>query len=446
MNQNTENEQQSAAREPEIDIAINGAEPGTNTSCGHPGKPSLTRAEASRLNGAKSRGPVTVDGKRRSSMNALKHGLTSRAETRNTTAYRQSDPGQRPEQQILLYNENARLFTEVHDACVRAFQPADEWEWELVGEIVQCRIQLRRHQIVHARLLDRAMFDDAEAFGLEQQICNATEDERLAAALEHTPGLLHASSLIARQMGQWLRQQRWLVKELREHRKEKPAPDHDNSGGGSGTAAISPVVRLKELPSEFARIAATAGVSPLHPENTVRATTRIPVSRRQARRKKRENEPETAMHVAAEESAQLQALKQERQAALGSAPTAQHQNEPSCQPVSPVSLPAFAAGTSLFHEVANRSANLQELVEPGWLPDITGGAQPESLFTVSRRVGRRQHNNRKIRTRLLAKRVQHLTAAALRHVQIQQNDVGSDFLPGNQLHRRFSIRRHRNLE
>ncbi|MGI9491863.1 MAG: hypothetical protein ACR2QF_05610 [Geminicoccaceae bacterium] len=33
------------------------------------------RAEASRRNGAKSKGPMTTDGKARASKNALKHGL-----------------------------------------------------------------------------------------------------------------------------------------------------------------------------------------------------------------------------------------------------------------------------------------------------------------------------------------------------------------------------------
>lgn len=39
---------------------------------------SISRAEASRLNGARSRGPIGAAGKRRSAMNAKKHGLRAK--------------------------------------------------------------------------------------------------------------------------------------------------------------------------------------------------------------------------------------------------------------------------------------------------------------------------------------------------------------------------------
>ena len=61
------------------------------------------RAEASRRNGAKSRGPVTADGKARASKNALKHGMCATStvvlEGEDGTAFEQLDQGLRADLQ-----------------------------------------------------------------------------------------------------------------------------------------------------------------------------------------------------------------------------------------------------------------------------------------------------------------------------------------------------------
>ena len=73
-------------------------------------KSSPRRIAASRANGAKSRGPVTAQGKERSSKNALKHGLASAT--------------------IVLTTEDWPNYLQCRETYIRRFQPADDVELE----------------------------------------------------------------------------------------------------------------------------------------------------------------------------------------------------------------------------------------------------------------------------------------------------------------------------
>jgi hypothetical protein len=95
----------------------------------------LTRSESSRINGAKSRGPVTPEGKLRASMNAVKHGILAK--------------------HICLNIEKPEVFEELMaDFCTR-LQPADNVEMRLVEQAAMA--QLRYERI--AASTETAMFD-----------------------------------------------------------------------------------------------------------------------------------------------------------------------------------------------------------------------------------------------------------------------------------------------
>ena len=79
---------------------------------------------AARLNGAKSKGPVTAMGKDRIRSNALKHGLTARL-----TLWRNEDTGQF--QNLLL-------------ALLEQFQPANDVECLCIEEMAMAKWRLRR--------------------------------------------------------------------------------------------------------------------------------------------------------------------------------------------------------------------------------------------------------------------------------------------------------------
>jgi hypothetical protein len=80
--------------------------------------------EARRLNGRKSRGPKTIEGKMRSRFNALKHGLTARTP--------------------VLPDEDGAAYRERLDAWTADLQPRNHIELSLVGQAVQATWQIER--------------------------------------------------------------------------------------------------------------------------------------------------------------------------------------------------------------------------------------------------------------------------------------------------------------
>ena len=95
---------------------------------------SLRRIRASQVNGALSKGPVTVLGKQRSSQNALDHGLLSR--------------------QGVMRDESPEAFQIVVNQHLLRLQPADGVEFGLVEEMIAAHWRLRRAWAIEIRILD----------------------------------------------------------------------------------------------------------------------------------------------------------------------------------------------------------------------------------------------------------------------------------------------------
>src|SRR6516165_4625329 len=77
---------------------------------------SAAQRKASKINGARSRGPVTEEGKERSKMNGLKHGLGAKT--------------------LILPGENAAEFDVELEQAIDDYQPRDWTESRLVHHIV----------------------------------------------------------------------------------------------------------------------------------------------------------------------------------------------------------------------------------------------------------------------------------------------------------------------
>lgn len=95
---------------------------------------SLRKIASARANGAKSKGPKTPEGKRKSSMNALSHGLTA--------------------ENVILNNESKEEFEHLLQVYRLNFQPQGELETDLVDQMVGARWRQARYWQIEAALFD----------------------------------------------------------------------------------------------------------------------------------------------------------------------------------------------------------------------------------------------------------------------------------------------------
>jgi hypothetical protein len=119
------------------------------------------KAAIARINGAKSSGLKTLDGREASALNALKHGL--RSQHRFVSQNERKDGWER---MLAVYNE--------------AFRPATDYERKLAEGIASARWRLRRAWTLQTGLFDIEM--DRWAPALEETYDTFDEGTRLASA------------------------------------------------------------------------------------------------------------------------------------------------------------------------------------------------------------------------------------------------------------------------
>ncbi len=137
---------------------------------------SLLKIQSARANGARSRGPVTPEGRARSSRNALKHGLTSRS--------------------ILLSNESESDFEHLREAYLAHFNPRTEIEADLVEQLVAARWRMERTWAMETALLDLEMEEQREA--IEKKFEAIDEETRTALAFRSLCDGSRALAMLAR--------------------------------------------------------------------------------------------------------------------------------------------------------------------------------------------------------------------------------------------------------
>src|ERR1700680_4822203 len=164
----------------------------------------LTKSESSRINGAKSRGPVTPEGKKRSSMNGVKHGILAK--------------------HICLNIEKPEVFEElVADFCTR-FQPADNVELRLVEQAAMAQFRYERI----AASIETAMFVlkmDNQAPEVAKQYERVDPPTRFAIAFTGLTEDGNSIQLMLRHQQTMLRQRDSAIKQLHELRTKFPIPN-----------------------------------------------------------------------------------------------------------------------------------------------------------------------------------------------------------------------------
>ena len=164
------------------------------------------KSETARINGAKSRGPTTVEGKEISSRNAIKHGLTA------------------GNGNILLDCEDPDQFDEVLNKLLGIHDPATPAEKDIVEEMFAARWRTRRMWTIETGLLN------AEILNQAAKTDTPDPDIHLASAFrsltDDSRSLALASRYEARLQRLYDRAYKTL-RELQQARKsEEPTPPH----------------------------------------------------------------------------------------------------------------------------------------------------------------------------------------------------------------------------
>lgn len=172
-----------------------------------PTNPTDAQREASRRNGAASRGPKSDAGKARSALNGLKHGF--RAAT------------------VVLSNESQAVYDQLRESYILRFQPADQFEHDLVAQMVNAVWRLRRVQSHESALLDVEMFVQHDDLGKFFSKVDSLTAQALAfkAIAVHDPTVAH---MLDRQESRYARQferaHRMLLAARRQKRTAEPEP------------------------------------------------------------------------------------------------------------------------------------------------------------------------------------------------------------------------------
>jgi hypothetical protein len=180
--------------------------------------PSELKSETARINGAKSRGPTTDAGKEISSLNALKHGFTSR-------------------KTLILKTESPDEYREFLAEHIAIHQPATPPELELVDQMAIARWRIRRFVGAETVLIDCEMTRNHEK--VAKEFGPTDSDVHLAMAIRSLADESRCLSLMSRYESRLQRvhdKAYAALRELQHLRTSQPSTPPDNPSVSAGAS------------------------------------------------------------------------------------------------------------------------------------------------------------------------------------------------------------------
>jgi hypothetical protein len=195
--------------------------------------PSDLKSETARINGAKSHGPKTPEGKEISSRNSLKHGFTSR-------------------KTFILQTESPDDYREFLAEHIAIHQPASPAEKELVDQMAIARWRIRRFVGAETVLIDCEMVRNHEK--VDKEFGPTDSDVHLALAIRSLADESRCLSLMSRYEARHQRTHDKAYAALRELQQSRvpaappdPAPPDAPTAPSPAPATHSPGVAVGPL-------------------------------------------------------------------------------------------------------------------------------------------------------------------------------------------------------
>ncbi len=219
--------------------------------------PSELKSETARANGAKSRGPITPEGKEKSSLNAITHGLTA-----NHT--------------FILKCESPEEYQAMLAEHLAIHQPVTAPEKELVDQMAIARWRIRRFVAAETDLIDSEMVRNREK--VNKEFAPTDSGVHLAMAIRSLADESRALSLMSRYESRLQRvhdKAYATLRELQQSRASQPTPpEPPPTSSPDPEAPILPTI----TPSVSAgAIPVSAGTSPEN-ENSPNEPSATPAS------------------------------------------------------------------------------------------------------------------------------------------------------------------------